>query len=432
MNDSTELIRKKKEELEGVQDIQSKLKEKSAFLIQEIEEIEESGWCFGVRIYQNDEEYDDFQCKSSKAARCLHELIRDISDGRSLKVTQYRAERSLIKKPIDFCEAPEPTPEKEIETIEQEAHEILIGKGFEWNEVHKEWRKKELQIWHGDDGYYFAKFHNHNIPVRLPSMPFASWVESVEKMTAERENAEEDDQDDPFAELIQNLERLKNGIIENDRQDRIELLKLAVQIATEHRKTNAVVDFGAATETFYKQLCKLAGMDEPQAQTVESDAPESPQSPQANAQDPRKVLAENGWAPKDHPYVDLYEKDGIELWWSGDIWAIKIGDKNVRWDGTAANLAELTAKPAANTPTPEEVLPMEISPLWVHCSTSQFTGLMFGTRYRIEQRNGMWYPMTAKPDGRWREMPIKKVYCYGELREAQLACQRHQQFTPGN
>jgi len=272
MNDSTELIRKKKEELEGVQDIQSKLKEKSAFLIQEIEEIEESGWCFGVRIYQNDEEYDDFQCKSSKAARCLHELIRDISDGRSLKVTQYRAERSLIKKPIDFCQAPEPKPEKEIEAIEQEAHEILIGKGFEWNEVHKDWRKKELQIWHSDDGYYFAKFHNHNIPVRLPSMPFASWVESVEKMTAERENAEEDDQEDPFSELIENLERLKNGILENDRQDRIELLKLAVQIATEHSKTNAVGDFGAATETFYKQLCKLAGMDEPQPQTVDGTA----------------------------------------------------------------------------------------------------------------------------------------------------------------
>jgi len=256
---------------------------------------------------------------------------------------------------IATCEKWEWKPKKSKKT-EQEAHEILIGKGFEWNEVHKDWRKKELQIWHGDDGYYFAKFHNHNIPVRLPSMPFASWVESVEKMTAERENAEEDDQEDPFSELIENLERLKNGILENDRQDRIELLKLAVQMATEHSKTNTVWDFGAATETFYKQLCKLAGMDEPQAQTVESDAPDTPKAPQAGIQDPRKVLVENGWTSKDHPFVDLYEKGGIECWWSGDIWIITIGDKNVRWDGTAANLAELTAKPeqpAAEQEKPE-------------------------------------------------------------------------------
>jgi len=322
-------------------------------------------------------------------------------------------------------------PEKEIETIEAEAHEILIDKGWMWNESLNRWQKGDVRIYHNKGDFFTYKKGDAEKGIASKPwnaiLPFSLWADSIE---LEPENKA--DQEDPFSELIESLERLKNGIIENDRRDKIELLKLAVQMATQYSKKESGMKFGFATETFYKQLCKLAGLDEPQPQTVEPEAPDSPKVPQANAQDPRKVLAENGWAPKDHPYVDLYEKDGIELWWSGDIWAIKIGDKNVRWDGTAANLAELTAKPAANTPTPEEVLPMEISPLWVHCSTSQFTGLMFGTRYRIEQRNGMWYPMTAKPDGRWREMPIKKVYCYGELREAQLACQRHQQFTPGN
>lgn len=276
----------------------------------------------------------------------------------------YGKEDGLRKWLGRFDEAP--TPEKEIEAIEQEAHEILIGKGFEWNEVHKEWRKKELQIWHGDDGYYFARFHNHNIPARLPSMPFASWVESVEKMTAEPEKEIEAA---PLSGLLKGEGNLLSAhsafrkaledrfqptleCLTNDRQDRIEILKLAVKATKGQDKDLRVVKAMIA----YKRFAKLVGLDEPQPQIVEPEAPDSPKVPQANAQDPRKVLAENGWMQKNHPYVDLYEKDGIELWWSGDIWIIKLDDKKARWDGTAANLAELTAKPAANALAPEEVL----------------------------------------------------------------------------
>lgn len=285
MNDSTELIRKKKEELEGVQDIQSKLKEKAAHLIQEIEEIEESGWCFGVRIYQNDEEYEDFQCKSSKAARCLYELIRDISDGRSLKVTQYRAERSLIKKPIDFCEAPEPMPKKD----------------------------------------------------------------------------NEDNQEDPFSELIESLERLKNGILENDRQDRIELLKLAVQMATQYSKKESGMKFGFATETFYKQLCKLAGLNEPQPQTVEQALQnletlmaEPPDTPQADIQDPRKVLAENGYQNNNSSLLEEHRKGGLCVFWNGHNWGTYEAYRGTNlpkfWDGHEPFSEWLAAREKAQIP----------------------------------------------------------------------------------
>jgi len=208
----------------------------------------------------------------------------------------YGKEDGLRKWLGRFDEAP--TPEKEIETIEQEANEILIGKGFEWNEVHKEWRKKELQIWHGDDGYYFARFHNHNIPIRLPSMPFASWVESVEKMTAEPEKEIEAA---PLSGLLKGDGNLLSAhsafrkaledrfqptleCLTNDRQDRIELLKLAVQMATEYSKKESGMKFGFATETFYKQLCKLAGMDDPQSQTVEAPKPEQPAAEQGKVE----------------------------------------------------------------------------------------------------------------------------------------------------
>jgi len=197
-------------------------------------------------------------------------------------------------------------PEKEIETIEQEAHEILIGKGWVWNESLNRWQKGDARIYHNDGDFYtYKKGDAEKVIASKPwnaLLPFDLWADSIES-----ESEKKADQDDPFAELIQNLERLKNGILENDRQDRIELLKLAVQMATEHSKTNTVWDFGAATETFYKQLCKLAGLNEPQPQTVEQALqnletlmaePPDASDIATNALTPKEVLAKPAEAAK--------------------------------------------------------------------------------------------------------------------------------------
>jgi len=139
----------------------------------------------------------------------------------------------------------------------------------------------------------------------------------------------------------------------NDRQDRIELLKLAVKATKGQDKDLRVVKAMIA----YKRFAKLVGLDEPQPQTVESDAPDTPKAPQADTQDPRKVLVENGWTPKDYPFVDLFEKDGIKLWWSGDGWIIAkdggYGKSKAKWNGVepfeqwlSRNFEEFTAKPA--------------------------------------------------------------------------------------
>jgi len=165
-------------------------------------------------------------------------------------------------------------PEKEIETIDAEAHEILIGKGWIWNESLNRWQKGDARIHHNDKGDFYT-YKKGDAEKGIASkpwnalLPFSLWADSIE---LEPENKA--DQEDPFSELIESLERLKNGILENDRRDKIELLKLAVQMATQYSKKESGMKFGAATETFYKQLCKLVGLDEPQPQTVEAPKPE--------------------------------------------------------------------------------------------------------------------------------------------------------------
>jgi len=164
-------------------------------------------------------------------------------------------------------------PEKEIETIDAEAHEILIDKGWIWNESLNRWQKGDVRIYHNKGDFFTYKKGDAEKGIASKPwnaiLPFSLWADSIE---LEPENKA--DQEDPFSELIESLERLKNGILENDRRDKIELLKLAVQMATQYSKKESGMKFGFATETFYKQLCKLAGLNEPQPQTVEAPKPE--------------------------------------------------------------------------------------------------------------------------------------------------------------
>jgi len=128
------------------------------------------------------------------------------------------------------------------------------------------------------------------------------------------------------------LERLKNGILENDRRDKIELLKLAVQMATQYSKKESGMKFGFATETFYKQLCKLAGLNEPQPQTVEQALqnletlmaePPDASDIATNALTPKEVLEANGWVKSTADiYRNLMEHPGICVWCTGLGWAI--------------------------------------------------------------------------------------------------------------
>jgi len=221
---------------------------------------------------------------------------------------------------------PESKPEKEIEAIEQEAHEILIGKGWVWNESLNRWQKGDARIHHNDGDFYTYKKGDAEKGIASKPwnalLPFDLWADSIE---LEPENKA--DQEDPFSELIESLERLKNGILENDRQDRIELLKLAVQMATEHSKTNTVWDFGAATETFYKQLCKLAGMDEPQSQTVEAPKPEQ-RAAEPNAIYNNAAKAENAKDTLPLRPTEVIEKAG----WSWDAYGQVYRKDNCKWE----------------------------------------------------------------------------------------------------
>jgi len=223
-------------------------------------------------------------------------------------------------------------PEKEIETIDAEAHEILIGKGWVWNESLNRWQKGDARIHHNDKGDFYT-YKKGDAEKGIASkpwnaiLPFGLWADSIE---LEPENKA--DQEDPFSELIESLERLKNGILENDRRDKIELLKLAVQMATQYSKKESGMKFGFATETFYKQLCKLVGLDEPQPQTVEQALqnletlmaePPDASDIATNALTPKEVLEANGWVKSTADiYRNLMEHPGICVRCTGLGWAI--------------------------------------------------------------------------------------------------------------
>jgi len=186
-------------------------------------------------------------------------------------------------------------------------------------------------------------------------------VESYRKEAEPEKPARVKPSPEVAAQMIQWADAMEKEIDAQDlRTIRLECLKLAV--ANEngknpiYQKQDAQIYFDWVMQAKTESVQETVNDVLRHLEVLMAEPPDAPKTPQADTQGPRKVLAENGWTSKDHPFVDLYEKGGIECWWSGDIWIITIGDKNVRWDGTAANLAELTAKPeqpAAEQEKPE-------------------------------------------------------------------------------